>query len=587
MVGRSDALLERLAAEIEELGSLVERMLRGEPLPTPGKSADRRGEAGIGAGRGAARPPRGLPRPRGRDPPPARSLSRGVGCPLAGPRSRLRPRRAAAAAARGRGRGDRNRGRCRGRRCRSSARSRCRRGRCARRCSSPCPMASRGAVTAIHLFEHLEPETLLAVLAEIRRVLRPGGELIIESPNPHSLRVGASLYWVDPTHRRPLMPETLELYLKTCGFEVDRRELLHPFPADQLFADARREDRTDGDPEVAASRLDSTGSPADSTSSSTARATSRSGRGNRNSLQPQRLCLEACMKNCGLAVVMLTMIITGCGATSEAPVDNDGLTVRDDIVELRAQFVPADPDRGDRCTSPTVTRRPCTTSWTRPRPWTRSSPSRRGPGNPSFASEVGALEGPERRGRPRLLPHHGRSVGSSRPPRALPRNEPPSGRAPATTPRTSPRPSSPHWIEAHPEDREAFTSLHTLIRRDGDELVAVPYSEAFAGIPRPRRHGDARRGRGHRQREPQDASSSSGPTPSPPTTTTSRTWRGWISIRAIEVVIGPYETYEDSLFGYKAAFECFLCVAQPEDSARLEVFKSELPFLEAESAHPR
>jgi hypothetical protein len=35
------------------------------------------------------------------------------------------------------------------------------------------------------------------------------------------------------------------------------------------------------------------------------------------------------------------------------------------------------------------------------------------------------------------------------------------------------------WIEAHPEDREAFTSLFTIIRRDGDRLVAVPYSEAF------------------------------------------------------------------------------------------------------------
>jgi hypothetical protein len=48
----------------------------------------------------------------------------------------------------------------------------------------------------------------------------------------------------------------------------------------------------------------------------------------------------------------------------------------------------------------------------------------------------------------------------------------------------------------------------------------------------------------------------------------------------IEVVIGPYETYEDSLFGYKAAFESFVCVTQPEDSARLEIFKSQLPFLE-------
>ena len=36
VVARADALLERLAGDIDELGSLVERMLRGEPLPAPG-----------------------------------------------------------------------------------------------------------------------------------------------------------------------------------------------------------------------------------------------------------------------------------------------------------------------------------------------------------------------------------------------------------------------------------------------------------------------------------------------------------------------------------------------------------------------
>ena len=49
----------------------------------------------------------------------------------------------------------------------------------------------------------------------------------------------------------------------------------------------------------------------------------------------------------------------------------------------------------------------------------------------------------------------------------------------------------------------------------------------------------------------------------------------------IEVVLGPIETYEDGLFGFKAAFEAFVCVADPEESARLAKFKGELPWLEA------
>ena len=135
------------------------------------------------------------------------------------------------------------------------------------------------------------------------------------------------------------------------------------------------------------------------------------------------------------------------------------------------------------------------------------------------------------------------------------------------------------WLETHPEDRETFTSLHTVIRRDGDSLVAVPYSVAY---------------RSQLETAASELVAAAG-------TTDNESLRRFLELRAeafatdnfyesdmawmdldsaIEVVIGPYETYEDQLFGYKAAFEAFVCVAQPEDSARLEVFKSELPFLE-------
>lgn len=92
---------------------------------------------------------------------------------------------------------------------------------------------SAGAITAIHVLEHLGPDVVLELLGEARRVLQPGGLLLAECPNPHTLRVGASDYWIDPTHRRPLPPETLELFAIASGFEVERVEFLRPYPDEQ------------------------------------------------------------------------------------------------------------------------------------------------------------------------------------------------------------------------------------------------------------------------------------------------------------------------------------------------------------------
>jgi len=42
---------------------------------------------------------------------------------------------------------------------------------------------------------------------------------------------------------------------------------------------------------------------------------------------------------------------------------------------------------------------------------------------------------------------------------------------------------------------------------------------------------------------------------------------------AVEVTIGPYETYGDGLFGYKAAFEAYVTIALPKESAALTRYK--------------
>ena len=48
----------------------------------------------------------------------------------------------------------------------------------------------------------------------------------------------------------------------------------------------------------------------------------------------------------------------------------------------------------------------------------------------------------------------------------------------------------------------------------------------------------------------------------------------------IDVTIGPYETYEDNLNGYKAAFEAFIAVRDPADSEKLRTIKNYLQLLE-------
>ncbi|MCG5534670.1 methyltransferase domain-containing protein [Ectothiorhodospira mobilis] len=77
---------------------------------------------------------------------------------------------------------------------------------------------SHGAITAFHLVEHLPFEAVLQLIDEAWRVLLPGGLLILETPNPENLAVGACHFHTDPTHRHPLIPAVLEFTLARAGF---------------------------------------------------------------------------------------------------------------------------------------------------------------------------------------------------------------------------------------------------------------------------------------------------------------------------------------------------------------------------------
>jgi hypothetical protein len=55
----------------------------------------------------------------------------------------------------------------------------------------------------------------------------------------------------------------------------------------------------------------------------------------------------------------------------------------------------------------------------------------------------------------------------------------------------------------------------------------------------------------------------------------------WMDLKSpIDVTIGPYETYEDELFGYKAAFEAYVTLTDAAESAKLQKFSQHLQELE-------
>ncbi len=85
--------------------------------------------------------------------------------------------------------------------------------------------ASLGAVTAIHVVEHLPYEQLERLFAAARTALRPGGLLVAETINPHSLSAFKT-FWVDPTHRGPVFPEVARTLALIHGF--GSAEIIHP-----------------------------------------------------------------------------------------------------------------------------------------------------------------------------------------------------------------------------------------------------------------------------------------------------------------------------------------------------------------------
>jgi hypothetical protein len=136
------------------------------------------------------------------------------------------------------------------------------------------------------------------------------------------------------------------------------------------------------------------------------------------------------------------------------------------------------------------------------------------------------------------------------------------------------------YLAANPGDKGALASPYTVVRRRGERLVAVPYSVEYRQWLEPAaklleraaaRTGNASlrkflnlRAKAFRTNDYYESE------------------LAWMDVSGtpIEVVIGPYEVYTDSLYGTKTAFEAFVTVQDPRESAALSHYKALLPDME-------
>lgn len=141
------------------------------------------------------------------------------------------------------------------------------------------------------------------------------------------------------------------------------------------------------------------------------------------------------------------------------------------------------------------------------------------------------------------------------------------------------------YVAAHPDQKEALQGLFTVVRRDGANLKAIPYSQEY------KQQLDVA------AKAIRDAASLT-------TDNSLKTYltkladalgkdnyrdsdMAWMDLNGnLEVILGPYEVYEDNLFNYKASFESFLNVVDKNESAKLAVYAQHLPDMEKNLPEP-
>lgn len=76
--------------------------------------------------------------------------------------------------------------------------------------------------------EHIPPQRIPELISLAAAALRPGGRLVVETPNPECLAIYATHFYLDPTHQRPVPAQLLAFYLEESGFGRIHVEYVNP-----------------------------------------------------------------------------------------------------------------------------------------------------------------------------------------------------------------------------------------------------------------------------------------------------------------------------------------------------------------------
>lgn len=136
------------------------------------------------------------------------------------------------------------------------------------------------------------------------------------------------------------------------------------------------------------------------------------------------------------------------------------------------------------------------------------------------------------------------------------------------------------YLAAHPGQRAAITDGYTVVRRQGDQLVTIPYNVEYK----------AELETAAKLLE-QAAAITTNPSLKKFLSLRAKSFRtndyfesemAWMDLEGtpIEVAIGPYETYTDEIYGAKTAFEAFVTLKDPAESKALDKYKGYLRAME-------